>query len=210
MAEDDSLDSWENEESDSLLERFHQPKLTQDDTENLHAQTPPLSFEGSTSKQREDLFGYSSNNKSGNDLIAKQKRLEDAHPFYSSQPVVRILKKQPTEQQDAAATGMVKEQPKPLSKTLEERERDYAIAKAKIFNQPTPEQPDTTITASTTTGERNTAPTYAIYKPPSDRSSLPQVNETVFAPKQNPVAPPTNAGRGFQTRGSGGGGGGRQ
>jgi len=136
------MGDWDEEEVDDLVAR-----LTINGTPTANAtrmNTPTLG----------DFIQQPSNNenkRTGANYFEYDSRLQEAHPFYSSQPVVRILKKTDTSgSNNSSPTTNPSNEPKmqqsterQLMKSLEEREREYAKARAAIFSQPITENTST-------------------------------------------------------------------
>jgi len=130
------IESWEDLDPDNDLPRLNLPKKT----ENKVAKG---SFDSTAS------------------VIPADSPLREAHPFFSSQPTIRILPRNsnnqnqnhsPSPKDDKTASQAA------TVKTIEEREREYAVARAKIFNQAPSHRTESDITTSQTTNTTNSNP----------------------------------------------------
>eukprot|EP01103_Thecamoeba_quadrilineata_P007779 TRINITY_DN17607_c0_g1_i1.p1 TRINITY_DN17607_c0_g1~~TRINITY_DN17607_c0_g1_i1.p1 ORF type:complete len:126 (-),score=26.81 TRINITY_DN17607_c0_g1_i1:52-408(-) len=67
-------------------------------------------------------------------VIPKDSYLRTVHPYFSAQPVVQILKKNPQSNQQNSHTTQPVEKIAPPVKSVREREKEYERARAQIFN----------------------------------------------------------------------------
>eukprot|EP01102_Stenamoeba_stenopodia_P016778 TRINITY_DN5899_c0_g1_i1.p1 TRINITY_DN5899_c0_g1~~TRINITY_DN5899_c0_g1_i1.p1 ORF type:complete len:248 (+),score=98.86 TRINITY_DN5899_c0_g1_i1:71-745(+) len=150
---------WEDEEAEDLVSRLTNEKNNQYGNNNTttRATTTTLAdFLPSQQQQQVDEGSSSSsssnnNKKTGANYFAYDARLQEAHPFYASQPVIRILKKADNSNNNTIGNN---EPPKTveqktteelLMKTLEEREREYAKAREMIFSRQTENVPSSAV-----------------------------------------------------------------
>jgi len=105
------IESWEDLDPDNDLPRLNLPKKT-----DTKVSKPPRDTQ--------------------TQIIPADSPLREAHPFYSSQPTIRILSRNTNSASPTSSPKDDKNNSQSQAvKTIEEREKEYAAARAKIFNQ---------------------------------------------------------------------------
>jgi hypothetical protein len=245
---EDQPGDWENEtESEDLIERLKissvvpTPVSSFDSAPNGFPSLPsnPYSqnFQPSSLHNNSHFTNTTSEDsgyvppRSGANFFASEPRLQEAHPYFQAQPVIRILKK-PTQNSSQGGEGGTNGTSIPTvtpQKTFEERQREYAIARSKIFNEPIPlefsssdSQPEISFTNSLSSPNSTNSspslfqaslPSSTLSCPSKTSASTPSLNSTSYNkynnsnPRYNYSGPDhRDRDRDRDRRGGGGGG----